>query len=208
MAPVLSLDGPSRFYGKLLATPGSVLVLGAGDGVVAVALASRGHQVVAVEPSPSLRALLAEKQLRLPVGERLEVRGDDPRTLDLGKKFDLVIAPHQALGLTRSPDELFAFLETMAKHLAPGGVFALDALADAKADDDTRPRPVMHLRERTDAIHPLAPLRLTAQTLDDALASVGLEPRERYGDFSEAEFSTQSQLQLVVGGLFDVTGGC
>lgn len=208
MAPVLTLDGPSRFYGRLLPSPGRVLVLGAGDGLVAVALASRGHRVVAVEPSNSLRALLAERQLQLPVSEHLQVLGDDPRTLALERRFNLVLAPHQALGLTRSPDELFAFLEAMARHLEPDGVFALDALAEYKDPDEHRPRPVMHLRDRSDAIHPLAPLRLTAQTLDDALASVGLEPRERYADFNETPFAPTSELQVVVGGLMAAAAGC
>lgn len=176
--------------------------------MVATALAARGHSVVAVEPSNSLRAMLAERQLQLPVSEHLEVRGDDPRTLDLGRRFNLVIAPHQALGLTRTPDELFAFLEVMARHLEPDGIFALDALAEFKDSEDSRPRPVMHLRERSDAIHPLAPLRLTAQTLDDALASVGLEPRERYADFSDSPFTPAADLQVVVGGVFEPPGGC
>ncbi|MGV3620042.1 MAG: class I SAM-dependent methyltransferase [Archangium sp.] len=208
MAPVLALDGPSRFYGRLLTSPGRVLVLGAGDGVVATALAARGHFVTAIEPSNSLRAMLAERQLQLPVSEHLEVRGDDPRTLELGKRFNLVIAPHQALGLTRTPDELFAFLEVMSRHLLPDGIFALDALAEFKDSEDSRPKPVMHLRDRSDAIHPLAPLRLTAQTLDDALASVGLEPRERYSDFNDSPFSPAGGLQVVVGGIFDPPGGC
>ncbi|HEY0882848.1 MAG TPA: hypothetical protein VGD87_15010, partial [Archangium sp.] len=62
MTPILALDGPSRFYGKLLSAPGEVLVLGAGDGLVASALASRGHSVVAVESSPSLRALVLDRR--------------------------------------------------------------------------------------------------------------------------------------------------
>ncbi len=208
MAPVLALDGPSRFYGKLLPTPGQVLVLGAGDGLVASALASRGHHVVAVEPSSSLRAMLAERQLQLPWSERLEVLGDDPRTLELQRRFGLVIAPHQALGITRSPDELYAMLEVMARHLARAGVFALDALTEGANADEHRARPIPHLRDRADAIHPLSPLRLSPQTLDDALASVGLEPRERYADFSEAPFTPTSGLQIVVGGAFDVPGSC
>lgn len=208
MAPVLTLDGPSRFYGKLLPSPGQVLVLGAGDGVVASALASRGHHVVAVEPSNSLRSMLAERQLQLPWSERLQVLGDDPRTLDLQKRFELVIAPHQALGITRSPDELYAMLEVMARHLERSGVFALDTLVEVLNADEHRVRPIPHLRDRADAIHPLSPLRLSPQTLDDALAAVGLEPRERYSDFHEAPFTPFSALQIVVGGAFDVPGSC
>ncbi len=200
MAPVLALDGPSRFYGKLTGASGNVLVLGAGDGLVAAALASRGHDVVAVEPSPSLRALVLERKLSLTHPERLSVIPDDPRTLELRKKFALVLAPHQALGLARSPDELHALLSVMAKHLEPEGTFAFDALNEPEAGSAHRIIGVPHLRERTDAVHPLSPLRLSATTLDEALASVGLEARERFSDFNETTFSTDSGLQVVVGG--------
>lgn len=200
MAPVLALDGPTRFYGKRLAASGPVLVLGAGDGLVAAALASRGHEVVAVEASASLRALVLERKATLPQPERLWVVSDDPRTLELGRKFALVIAPHQALGLARSPDELHALLGVIARHLEPEGTFAFDTLNEPATGEVHRARGVPHLRERSAAIHPLAPLRLSASTLDDALESVGLVARERFGDFNETPFAPEAQLQIVVGG--------
>ncbi|MDP2273098.1 MAG: class I SAM-dependent methyltransferase [Archangium sp.] len=200
MTPVLSLDGPSRFYGKLLVASGPVLVLGAGDGLVAAALASRGHEVVAVEGSPSLRALVLERRGTLPHPESLVVVSDDPRTLDLQRTFSLVIAPHQAMGLARSPDELHAFLSALARHLEAEGTFAFDTLNEPRSGEVHRPRGVPHLRERTDAIHPLAPLRLSAVTLDEALDSVGLVARERFSDFNETPFSSDAELQVVVGG--------
>ena len=200
MTPVLALDGPSRFYGKRLVASGRVLVLGAGDGLVAAALASRGHEVVAVEASPSLRALVIDRRATLPHPEHLLVVSDDPRTLDLGKKFSLVIAPHQALGLARSPDELHALLAVIARHLEADGTFAFDALNEPSTGEVHRARGVPHLRDRAAAIHPLAPLRLSAPTLDDALESVGLAPRERFSDFNETPFAPEAQLQVVVGG--------
>lgn len=200
VTPILPLDGPSRFYGKHLPPSGDVLVLGAGDGLVAATLATRGHEVVAVETSPSLRALLAERRARLAHPERLTVSADDPRTLTQARRFAAVLAPHQALGIARTPDELHALLSVIAAHLAPDGTFALDALHEPSEGEAGRPRLVPHLRERTAAIHPLSPLRLSAETLDEALALVGLVPRERYADFSEAPFTVQSELQVVVGG--------
>jgi SAM-dependent methyltransferase len=200
VAPVLALDGPSRFYGKLLGASGQVLVLGAGDGLVAAALASRGHEVVAVEASASLRALVLERKATLTHPERLTVSADDPRTLSLSRKFSLVIAPHQALGLARSPDELDALLTVIARHLEPGGTFAFDALNDPERGEVYRARGVPHLRERSEVIHPLAPLRLSAATVDEALDAVGLVARERFSDFNETPFSPDAQLQVVVGG--------
>lgn len=200
MAPVLSLDGPSRFYGKLLPATGRVLVLGAGDGLVAAALASRGHEVVAVEASTSLRSLVLGRKATLAHPDRLVVVADDPRTLALGKKFSLVIAPHQALGLARSPDELHALLSVVARHLEPEGTFAFDALNEPATGEVHRPRGVPHLRERSAALHPLSPLRLSAATLDEALDSVGLVARERFSDFNESPFVSDAALQVVVGG--------
>ena len=197
---MLALDGPTRFYGKLVSPSGRVLVLGAGDGLVAAALASRGHEVVAVEGSTSLRSLVTDRRASLAHPERLTVLADDPRTLDLSRKFALVVAPHQALGLARSPDELHAFLTVIARHLEPEGTFGLDTLNEPRSGEVHRPRGVPHLRERTEAIHPLAPLRLSASTLDEALESVGLVARERFADFNETPFSAQVELQVVVGG--------
>lgn len=200
MTPVLALDGPSRFYGKLLGASGTVLVLGAGDGLVAAALASRGHEVVAVEASASLRSLVLERKATLGNPGRLSVVSDDPRTLDLVRTFGLVIAPHQALGLARSPDELHALLGVMARHLEPEGTFAFDALNEPGTSEVFRPRGVPHLRDRSEAIHPLAPLRLSAGTLDEALESVGLVARERFSDFNQTPFASEAQYQVVVGG--------
>lgn len=191
---MLAIDGASRFYAKLLASPGRALVLGAGDGVVAGALAARGHDVVAVEPSASLRTVIAQQP------GALKVLSDDPRTLDLRERFALVIAPNQALGLAQSPDEVHAFLAVMARHLDVGGVFALDVRAEGSEPEPRRVRPTPHLRERGDAIHPLSALRLPPAVLDDALNAVGLEARERYGDFVETPFSSASRLQVVAGG--------
>jgi hypothetical protein len=196
VAPVLAIDGASRFYVKLLSSPSRVLVLGAGDGVVASALAMRGHEVTAVEPSASLREVIEEKR----GNNTLTIVSDDPRTLELKKRFSLVIAPNQSLGLAQSPDEVHAMLSVMAKHLETGGAFALDMLVDAFDSDVRRARPFPHLRERGDAIHPLSPLRLPPAVLDDVLEAVGLEARERYGDFVETPFSATSRLQVVSGG--------
>ncbi len=197
MTSVLMLDGASRFYGKLLDVPSSVLVLGAGDGVVAAALASR-HEVVAVEASASLRSLINQHQQLVQL-HRLKVIADDPRTLTLERKFSLVIAPHQAIGLTRNPEELQVFLSVMAKHLEPEGTFAFDAL-NGPPGDTHGPRGIPHLRERNDAIVRLTPLRLSAQTIDEALQSVGLLARQRFSDFNETPFTVDAQIQVVVGG--------
>jgi hypothetical protein len=156
--------------------------------------------VVAVEASTSLRAMVTERRATLAHPERLAVLADDPRTLELGRRFALVIAPHQALGLARRPDELHAFLSVVARHLEPEGTFAFDTLNEARSGEVHRARGVPHLRERTEGIHPLAPLRLSASTLDEALDSVGLVARERFADFNETPFSVEAELQVVVAG--------
>ena len=70
---------------------GPVLDLGAGTGRVALHLAARGHEVVAVDSDPDLLAALAERaEGRVPAIETIEA---DVRDLDLGRRFPLIVAP-------------------------------------------------------------------------------------------------------------------
>ena len=74
--------------------PGPLLDLGAGSGRVALHLAARGREIVAVD---SDQELLAELEARAAgSGLRVETRCVDVRELDLGaRRFELAIAPMQ-----------------------------------------------------------------------------------------------------------------
>src|SRR5688572_18904401 len=110
--PPLSLvgqDSDVRFYlRQARAVDGPVLVLGCGSGKVAVELAEAGHTVLGVDPSP--RMLQAAESLRQgagqPAAERLKLLEADLRALRLSERFPLVVAPHNALGMMASLEDL------------------------------------------------------------------------------------------------------
>jgi SAM-dependent methyltransferase len=104
-----------------------VLDVGCGTGRVALDLAERGHPVLGVDPDAALIAAL-----RMRASEReLPARGEvaDARTLDLGARFPLAIAPMQVAQLLGGSRGRRAMLCAVRDHVEPGGALAL-ALAD------------------------------------------------------------------------------
>ena len=108
------LDGEARRVDALLDTPGDVLDAGCGTGRVATALARRGHRVVGVDLDPSM---LAEARADAP---DLEWREADLTGLDLGRRFDLVVAAGNLWPLL-TPGTHEQVVARLAAHLHPGG---------------------------------------------------------------------------------------
>ncbi|MGW1150947.1 class I SAM-dependent methyltransferase [Streptomyces rubiginosohelvolus] len=105
-------------YLLTLAAPGaSVLELGVGTGRVALPLAERGFDVTGVESSEGMLARLAEKD---PEGRITPVHGDFAG-LDLGRSFDVVLAPFNVLCCAMAVDEQIALMHAMARHVTAGG---------------------------------------------------------------------------------------
>jgi SAM-dependent methyltransferase len=103
-----------------------VLDVGAGTGRVALDLARRGHEVVALDRDPDLLAALRMRAGDLPV----TTVAADARRLDLGRHFPLIIVPMQTAQLLGGPEGRARFLAGARDHLASGGLLAA-ALADA-----------------------------------------------------------------------------
>jgi SAM-dependent methyltransferase len=103
-----------------------VLDVGAGTGRVALDLARRGHEVVALDRDPDLLAALRVRAGDLPVS----TVAADARELDLGRRFPLIIVPMQTLQLLGGPEGRARFLAAARDHLSTGGLLAA-ALADA-----------------------------------------------------------------------------
>ncbi|RKT19664.1 methyltransferase family protein [Streptomyces sp. 1114.5] len=105
------------------APPAAVLDIGAGTGRDAAALAALGHRVVAVEPTPELRAVGA----RLHPGVDLRWIADALPGLPLlraeGERYDLVLLTAVWMHLT--PAERPPAMAKLAALLTPGGRLAL-----------------------------------------------------------------------------------
>jgi SAM-dependent methyltransferase len=96
------------WLGWCRAAPGPVLYVGVGAGRLAVPLAGHGVDLVGVDAHP---AMLASLRRRAPQLEVVEGRIEE---LDLGRTFDLVVAPSSILCTP-------ARLRGAARHVAPGG---------------------------------------------------------------------------------------
>lgn len=101
-----------------------VLDVGGGTGGFAVRVASLGHQVVVVDPSPDALAILARRAAEDGVAERVTgVQGDLAGIAGLAPPGGVdVVLCHGVLGLVEDP---VAALATIAGVLRPGGVLSL-----------------------------------------------------------------------------------
>ena len=99
---------------------GRILEIGCGGGRVTAMLAEAGAEVVGIDLSPELLAQARRTRALLILA--------DVRHLALRARFDAIVAPDDPFShLTNSVDRQAA-LDAIAAHLAPRGVFVLDAL--------------------------------------------------------------------------------
>jgi len=94
--------------------PRTVLDAGCGTGRVAVELARRGLDVVGVDLDPSMLDVARAKS------DAVEWVEADLADLDLGRTFDLVVAPGNVM-IFLTPGTEAAVTERLAAHVAPGG---------------------------------------------------------------------------------------
>ncbi len=111
-------------------TGGPILEMAAGSGRVAVPLAKAGYDVTLVDIDPSMlaRAGAAADRLGPKVRARLDLQEQDLLGLSLpgGARFRLAILALNSLLLLGSRQMQKQALETMARHLVPGGLAVVD----------------------------------------------------------------------------------
>jgi SAM-dependent methyltransferase len=197
-------DPETAFYAEKVARfGGPVLLLGSADGQLAFSLASRGERVVAVEPSEFLMAEAEARKAEAPAAQVELVRAD-LRTVRVGGHFKTVLAPKNALALARGVDGLDAVLETVTRHLEPGGafVFEVSGLKGSAAVEGPLGRSLFtaHLRERkgAQAIRRIRRTTLTPEDLEVALAASGLEAHEMFLDFEGHPYVEGEDRQIVI----------
>jgi SAM-dependent methyltransferase len=139
-------------------TGGPILEVGAGTGRVALDLARRGYEVVALDHDAALLAELDRRGAGLPVRTVLA----DAREIDLDRRFALILVPMQTIQLLPTSEDRLALLRAAAAHLRPGGRFAA-ALADALEGFDVEHDhpPVPDVLERDGWVYVSQPLRVS-----------------------------------------------
>ncbi len=111
--------GDIAFYRRVTDGAGSVLELGCGYGRVLSSLDASVRVGVDLDP-----ALLAMARARMG-GQSVLVEGD-LRTVDVGARFDAVIAPYSTLYCLETEADLGRALERARAHLLGDGIFAFD----------------------------------------------------------------------------------
>jgi SAM-dependent methyltransferase len=116
--------------GKRKAPRGAVLELGVGTGRVALGIARAGIALDGVDLMPEMLAALEKRLLREPadVRARVSLRTGDLRTVNLKRRYPLVIAPFNVLMHMYDRQDWERALKNVRRHLAPGGRFAFDVL--------------------------------------------------------------------------------
>ncbi|MEW9528640.1 daptide-type RiPP biosynthesis methyltransferase [Microbispora sp. NPDC049125] len=116
-------------------SPGGVLELGCGSGRITVPLAREGHQVVALDSSPDMLALLRRRLAKEDesVAGRVTIVRSDMRGLRLDRRFGLILLPANNISLLADEADRREVFARAREHLAPGGRFAFD---NALAEDE------------------------------------------------------------------------
>ncbi len=123
--------GDVELYRALAArTAGPILEIAAGSGRIAVPLAAAGFDVTAVDLDPAMlaRAARAARAAGPQAERRIELVEADLVGLQLGggPRYRLAILALNSILLMASLPNQKAAIETMARHLVPGGIAVVD----------------------------------------------------------------------------------
>lgn len=206
------------FYGRRNYGGGPVLVLGAGDGRVALEIAAHGTEVWAVEPSGRMLEALKTRMAseRPAVVAKVRLLQADPRTLQETQRFEAVVAPHNALALMHTQEDLFGLFVKARQHLLPHGTLVFD-LTHVSGPDGFSGRqgtgliheqrlfvPHVRLRKNRRDLETVRRFRgrlFGVEEVDEALEAAGFLALERFGSFSGKPFAPEDPLQIVVAAL-------
>lgn len=116
---------------------GSVLDLGCGTGALALRIATEtGTEVTALDPAAAMLDIARTR----PGAERVIWVKADARSAALGRHYGLILMTGHAFQVFLSADDRARCLDTIARHLAPGGRFIFDSRNPAVREwEDWRP---------------------------------------------------------------------
>lgn len=152
-----SHEAEVAFYSELAReAPGGVLELGCGTGRVTLPLAAVNADVVGLDRSPIMLARAQEKERERTSAQATAGAGatavtwvaGDARDFELGRRFDLIIFPNNAICHLHERAEIRACLRRVWAHLTPEGRFVVETF-----------NPSLALLTRGGESHPVAEYR-------------------------------------------------
>jgi SAM-dependent methyltransferase len=170
-----AVDGDVEFYRELASeTTGPVLDVGCGTGRVTFELARDGHEVVGVDLSAPMLAQAERRRTALPreAAARLSFVEADMTTLDLGRRFGLIVTPFRVFQFLLTPEAQRQALLAFRHHLAADGRLILDLFDPmldrvVPTDEPINPR-------RAEVRHPV-----TGNAVTFEVAARNLEPEQQ-----------------------------
>jgi SAM-dependent methyltransferase len=205
--------GDAEFYARHCAGASRVLELGTGHGRLLPALAAAAAQVVGLDREPEFLRSARRRVRRLPAAERAAVQlvQGDLRDFELGRRFDRILVPYNALYCLLGSRALASCLRCVRAHLAPGGqllfdVWAADAFAQHVRAGDRRdhrddPGAIVSFRHRRQTwdVYERSSLRSARQRLDVVYTYVSRERGQRVQIEIHQRYSTSSELARELG---------
>jgi SAM-dependent methyltransferase len=104
------------------APPRAILDMGCGTGLLACALAARGHQVTGADPAAAMLAVARGR----PGGDQVRWIETDAAGLSVPDRFDLIVMTGHVFQLLLDDGDVRAALGALGRHLAPGGRLAFE----------------------------------------------------------------------------------
>jgi ubiquinone/menaquinone biosynthesis C-methylase UbiE len=122
------LDDVRYYVAQAEAAGGPVLELGCGTGRVMLPCARAGARITGLDRSAAMLAVARGKLDREDpeVRERTRLVEGDMRSFELGERFALVTIPFRGFQHLLTVEDQVACLESVHRHLEPGGLIALD----------------------------------------------------------------------------------
>jgi len=124
---------------------GPVLEIGAGSGRLTLPLVRAGVELVAVDASPSMLAILKRRLAEEAddVRERVRVVEADARRLAVGETFKLVMVPFYTFNYFLTSEDQRAALRRVAEHTSEAGIVLIDVFLPLSRIEHCSTEPVL-----------------------------------------------------------------